>query len=248
MRFSTVFSLLSGILTSTTSSPQPHCLMKLLFEAYSPNEIYLVIYNSVSALSWCIILLITLNDVRTYPSPSNIYISREYTDHPHKFLLILQLANALIEIGHSVYGYVKSPIPTLLLQFTARLLITIGITYSLPDSPGNFCFPAFVGLSIAWSITEIIRYSYYAFKLISPDNIPYQLVWLRYTSFYVLYPLGLVSEAYVVYLSLEAAGTGFYHYFLVFGLFMYIPGFLTLYTYMIKQRRKVLNRQLKFKD
>lgn len=212
---------------------------------------YLAFYNAVSALLWSVIFYITLSDVQTYldvePSPSNVYISHKYSDFPHKFLVIVQVINAVAEISHALVGLVKSPLPTLFLQFTARLAITVGISYYLPDSPGNFTFAGYVGLSIAWSITEIIRYGFYVAKLIFPDNLPYELVWLRYSAFFVLYPLGLITEFYVVYLSLDAAGTGFFHYFLVFGLFLYIPGFITLYSYMIKQRGKVLNRQFKFR-
>jgi very-long-chain (3R)-3-hydroxyacyl-CoA dehydratase len=58
---------------------------------------------------------------------------------------------------------------------------------------------------LAWSITEIIRYSFYAFSL-SPTKTPtpHWLVWLRYSTFYVLYPLGAGSEAALIYSTLPS--------------------------------------------
>jgi very-long-chain (3R)-3-hydroxyacyl-CoA dehydratase len=53
---------------------------------------------------------------------------------------------------------------------------------------------------IAWSTTEVIRYLFYASSLAGIDAPLLQ--WLRYTTFYVLYPLGAGSEAFLTYASL----------------------------------------------
>jgi very-long-chain (3R)-3-hydroxyacyl-CoA dehydratase len=55
---------------------------------------------------------------------------------------------------------------------------------------------------LAWSLTEVIRYSYYFFSLLSV-KIPI-LDWLRYTTFYALYPLGASSEAFIAYSTLPS--------------------------------------------
>lgn len=55
----------------------------------------------------------------------------------------------------------------------------------------------------AWSSVEVIRYSFYAFNLTGSN--PYILLWLRYTAFYVLYPLGASSEASLIYASLPSS-------------------------------------------
>jgi hypothetical protein len=49
---------------------------------------------------------------------------------------------------------------------------------------------------LAWSTTEVIRYAFYAFSVLGLE--PYPLLWLRYTTFYVLYPLGAASEAFTM--------------------------------------------------
>ena len=50
---------------------------------------------------------------------------------------------------------------------------------------------------LAWSITEVIRYAFYAFSLLGSVP-PRALTYLRYTTFYALYPLGAGSEAFLI--------------------------------------------------
>ena len=40
------------------------------------------------------------------------------------------------------------------------------------------------GFVLAWSITEVIRYSFYAFSLL--DSLPYVLQWCRFVNLYTL--------------------------------------------------------------
>jgi hypothetical protein len=51
----------------------------------------------------------------------------------------------------------------------------------------------------AWSITEVIRYSYFAINLSSGGSVPKLWLWLRYNTFFVLYPLGISSECALVW-------------------------------------------------
>ena len=55
-------------------------------------------------------------------------------------------------------------------------------------------------LLAAWCCSEVIRYSLYAAK--EAGLQPYALLWLRYTAFTVLYPLGVASELAMVALAL----------------------------------------------
>lgn len=111
---------------------------------------------------------------------------------------------AVVEIYNSATGNVKSPLFTTVTQVFSRLLIVLGICQLLPESPANVHW-CFITLCLSWSITEIIRYSYYASNLRSPDKVPYYLTWARYSLFYVLYPTGVMSEMFMVYLSLDEA-------------------------------------------
>lgn len=209
---------------------------------------YLALYNIISTLLWSVILFQAIRnaiiflsrDADVESTAECIYISHSYTNYPHQTLVLVQVFNAIVEISNTLLGIVKSSIPTVLLQFLARLLITVGISYYVPESEGNFHFLSYTTLSLAWSVTEVIRYSFFSAKLVKND-IPYCLLWLRYSTFFILYPAGLFSELYVVYLSLDSVRGYGYYWFLIFALTMYIPGFFVLYGYMIKQRKKALN-------
>lgn len=57
---------------------------------------------------------------------------------------------------------------------------------------------------LSWSITEVIRYTHFAITLLGYE--PYILLYLRYTTFYLLYPTGASSEAFCMFATLPAAG------------------------------------------
>lgn len=196
-------------------------------------KLYLSAYNAISAIAWAAILGQTFLDVL----PGGFYETHAYTDYPHKLLVQVQVVNAVFEITHALTGLVPSPLSSLLLQFFARLIITVGISWYVPESAGNFSLPGYVALSVAWSVTEVIRYSFYFAK--QQGKVTETLQWLRYLAFIVLYPLGVISEPWVVHLTLDYV-LGFYYWFLALGMFLYIPGFVKLYTYMLVQRRKNL--------
>ncbi|MCP8717674.1 MAG: protein tyrosine phosphatase-like domain-containing protein [Asgard group archaeon] len=195
-----------------------------------PNK-YLIAYNSISASLWSIVLFNTVFLGATVGQP---YVFEK----TNKTTTIIQTL-AVIEIFNSLVGLVRSPLFTTFTQVLSRLLLVWGIHQYLPNSPANFHW-CYITLCLSWSITEIIRYSYYASNL--TGGVPYFLTWLRYTTFYVLYPTGVASEVYLIILSLNEAGF-YYGWALRIILVVYIPGFYMLYTYMIKQRKKVLNKK-----
>lgn len=121
---------------------------------------------------------------------------------------------------------------------------------------------------LAWSATEVIRYTFYALNLLGLN--PYVLLWLRYTTFFILYPIGASSEAFLNYATLpksplipgwKSLFTGIWTsadyvrgaLFLIWwpgmvlnysspaSLTIFFLGLYVMYTYMISQRRKVLN-------
>ena len=204
-----------------------------------PNR-WLIAYNSISASLWSIVFFNTVFLSLTVGQP---YLFEK----TNKSTTIIQTV-AIIEIFNSLLGLVKSPLFTTLTQVFSRLMIVWGIHQLLPNSPANFHW-CYISLCLSWSITEIIRYSYYALNL--KGNVPGWLTWLRYTTFYILYPTGVFSEVYLVILSLNDASNdvgSWYSWALRAILVVYIPGYYMLYTYMIKQRKKVLVKSSKKKS
>ena len=87
------------------------------------------------------------------------------------------------------------------------------------------------------------------------DSVPYPLLWLRYTTFIVLYPLGVASEMTMVYLAMPTirkerplsfsmpnkVNFAFdYYWFCWCAIACYIPGLPELYLHMLRQRKKIL--------
>ncbi|PWY87707.1 PTPLA-domain-containing protein [Aspergillus heteromorphus CBS 117.55] len=102
----------------------------------------------------------------------------------------------------------------------------------------------FLGCVFAWGITECIRYGFFVLQ-VSGLGVPAWWAWLRYNTFYVLYPLGITSECVMVVMALGPAAEWMpvYRWFLVVVLGIYVPGSYILYTHMIAQRRKALKKK-----
>lgn len=70
-------------------------------------------------------------------------------------------------------------------------------------SAGGFDFELSIfTLMLAWGVTEVIRYAFYASKELG--GTPFAILWLRYTTFIFLYPLGVSSELGLVWMVLPA--------------------------------------------
>ncbi|XP_011634290.1 very-long-chain (3R)-3-hydroxyacyl-CoA dehydratase 2 [Pogonomyrmex barbatus] len=210
-------------------------------------KLYLLSYNLGQTLGWSYILY---QIIQYYISPST---GSSLWDKIKLPIIIFQNA-ALLEIIHAATGMVPSNVIITTLQVLSRVIVVVAIILATPytyaaSSPG---LPLAL---IAWSITEIIRYFYYFVNLI--NIVPYVLVWLRYTTFIILYPLGITGELLCFYSAIKYATanpdswsytlpnkwnfTFSYLYFLVTVVLTYIPSFPQLYLHMFAQRRKILN-------
>jgi very-long-chain (3R)-3-hydroxyacyl-CoA dehydratase len=195
-------------------------------------------------------------------SPASLSLVWERVNLPLKYSQTV----ALMEIVHAALGIVRSPVLITATQVASRLWILWGIVVLAPESTTtttvSLAVPnmEFVGIKLslitlltAWCLSEIIRYGFFACK---EANIQSQmLVWLRYSGFLVLYPLGVASELSMVWLALPVIQVKkpfsielpnpfnfafSYHALCVLIVAAYLPGFPQLYGYMLKQRKKVL--------
>ncbi|EDM11328.1 rCG52580, isoform CRA_b [Rattus norvegicus] len=148
-------------------------------------------------------------------------------------------------------GIVPSSVVLTSFQVMSRVFLIWAVTHSVKEVQSEDSVLLFV---IAWTITEIIRYSFYTFSLL--NHLPYIIKWARYTLFIVLYPMGVTGELLTIYAALpyvRQAGlysislpnkynfSFDYHAFLILVMISYIPLFPQLYFHMIQQRRKVLS-------
>ncbi|KAJ6586858.1 PTPLA-domain-containing protein [Mycena vulgaris] len=152
---------------------------------------------------------------------------------------------AILEVVHVLLGWVRSPLQTTAMQVASRLWIVWGIVQQFDVARTN---PLYTSAVLAWSLTEVVRYSFYASSLLGYE--PPILLYLRYTMFYVLYPVGAGSEAFLSYATLPfPSGIPSLKSFLGWsapeyaraGLFLvWWPSLYQLYTHMIVQRRKII--------
>merc|ERR1719499_164556 len=208
------------------------------------SSLYLILYNVVQFFGWSYILaLCALSVVK------NQNFDGLYTADVELALKIFQTL-ALLEFFHALFGLVRSNAVQTLGQVFSRNYIVWLIVHQVPlakDSPG---IPL---LLFAWSITECIRYPFYALQIMGSGV--YAITWLRYTLFIVLYPMGVLGEMWTVYsaqpsilhsqtLSLSMPNKynmafSFYHLTWM-QQFLWPLGLYQLYTYMLKQRSKVI--------
>lgn len=135
-------------------------------------------------------------------------------------------------------------------QVFSRVFVTWAIVATFPESQICLGFPL---LLLAWIITEIIRYAFYALNLIGIESSI--IVWLRYTLFIVLYPMGVTGELWCTYTALTRVGkermfsiampnrmnfTFDFYVFLILLMLSYIPIFPQLYFHMFAQRKKII--------
>ncbi|KAK9477106.1 tyrosine phosphatase-like protein [Lipomyces japonicus] len=197
---------------------------------------YLLAYNTVSAFLWAAVFL---RVILILP----ILGAGNLAGGVANFSKWVQ-TGAVLEIVHAAIGIVRSPVLTTALQVASRLLLVWGVVDAFPAAAGPRSI-AYATMLASWSVTEVIRYSYYAYNLRQASGdvtaVPAWLVWLRYNTFFLLYPTGVSSELLVTIKSLPAIAevSSAYSWLLKIVLVIYLPAFYVLFTHMIKQRRRV---------
>ncbi|KAF1815743.1 PTPLA-domain-containing protein [Eremomyces bilateralis CBS 781.70] len=190
---------------------------------------YLQLYNFLSLLAWFAVLVrvVLITQVAGW---RHVYEVNE------EFVRWTQSA-MMLEIGHVLFGFVRSALLTTLIQIGSRILLVWPIAYWIPSATSTN--PFYVTMLLAWSITEVVRYAYFVFQL-SGRGVPGFIQGLRYNTFFILYPLGIVSECACIYSAIADAGN--LHPALPAALYailaIYVPGSYVMYTHMMKQRRK----------
>ncbi|KAI5019138.1 hypothetical protein ZWY2020_044026 [Hordeum vulgare] len=187
-----------------------------------PSRLYLLAYNSLQAIGWSVALLRLLACLA---------------------LRLLQTC-AVLDTIHAAVGLVPTSPFLAFLQWGGRTHFVLALLRQIPevqDSPSVFI------TFMAWSISEVIRYSHYALTTIKV--CPAWLTYLRYTAFIPLYPIGVgPGEMWTMYQALPFVKerdlySGFfakfsmsYHSFLVGLLLCYPLLWLKLYLHVFKQQ------------
>ncbi|KAK0255393.1 hypothetical protein LTS09_009781 [Friedmanniomyces endolithicus] len=193
------------------------------------RALYLILYNFVSALLWSVILgrVLLITALFGYPSVhSGVADFTRWTQ-----------TLAALEVLHAAVGtfptssppppsptLTQSPVRVRSRPMASRFLLVWLIAYFFPTTVAQS--PAYTSMLLAWSVTEVVRYSYFAVNL-AYGGVPFWLTWVRYNAFFVLYPLGIGSECWLVWSS-QVPGVRrwgvWWERFCWAVLFVYIPG------------------------
>lgn len=207
---------------------------------------YLVLYNLLQFFGWAAALLFFFKHLQSGASTplwnsvgSLVFNCTMYTG---------------LEVVHSLVGAVRAPVVSTGIQVLSRVALAqvVNAVAGVQDDKPWLYFMVF-----AWSLTETVRYLFYALNLLNIQVSP--LTWLRYSLFLVLYPMGVAGEIGVLRSAIPsgllAKATTATSPFLIrtlfgplfawvpFWLFVivaYGPGLFFLYGHMLKQRSKVL--------
>lgn len=217
---------------------------------FTASKYYLATYNFAQSLGWTYILY---QVIQHYINPSRNTLW-DKTEQP----IILFQIGAVLEIIHAAIGLVPSNIIITTFQVLSRVMVVIGVILATPYTYAA-ASPGLPLALIAWSITEIIRYFYYFVNLIG--IMSHILIWLRYSTFIILYPIGITGELLCFYAAVQYSNVNpnawsfmlpnkwnfsfSYLYLLIAVMLAYIPIFPHLYLHMFAQRRKMLNPNIK---
>lgn len=218
--------------------------------AQSATQKYLIAYNAVCLALWS---TITLRAFVLIPTLSALGKLEGLFDALFPLLKWTQTI-ALLEVVHAVVGLVRASPLTTAMQVASRILVVwvvleifpqIVLTTNIFGRPtaGSVTGPiAFAGILVAWGTTEVIRYGFFVWKAAISERVPGILTWLRYNTFFVLYPIGISSECLLMYLALAPAAKQGKRIDLLLKIVLgiYVPGSYILYTHMMRQRRKVM--------
>ncbi|XP_037927638.1 very-long-chain (3R)-3-hydroxyacyl-CoA dehydratase hpo-8 [Teleopsis dalmanni] len=208
---------------------------------------YLFAYNAAQVVGWSYLLYQLVNYYLL--QDAGFRARTTLWDYTRMTVIIFQNA-AFIEVINAVLGLVKSNPVITTFQVFSRMMVVVGVVMATPTGKISPGLPIAL---FAWAVTEIIRYGYYALNIV--NFVPHILVFLRYTTFIALYPIGVTGELLCFWWAQSYAkqhtvwsvempnkwnATFSYFALLWIAMLLYIPVFPQLYLHMVAQRKKIL--------
>ncbi|KAG9411662.1 Very-long-chain (3R)-3-hydroxyacyl-CoA dehydratase PASTICCINO 2 [Aphanomyces cochlioides] len=208
------------------------------------KNLYLTLYNLACCAGWAYVLGLTFQTVN---QDRNIDVSTaKLWDIVEIPLKIVQTA-AFMEILHAMFGIVRSPVFSTVLQVSSRLALLWMINDLVPETRTHW---GFVMMVTSWSLVEVPRYAFYALNLW--NAVPDWLFFLRYHLFMVLYPTGISGEVSCMLSALPYVTNGAYaiqmpndhnvaislQFMIYLTLVVYVPGSPFMYQNMNNMRKK----------
>lgn len=154
-------------------------------------RLYLVAFNGLSGALWAAVFVAVIHELAavflTGLSSAAFYPT-------HRGTVMVAQGLAFMEVLHSAAGVVSSPTTTVLIQVGSRFLVLYGVVEQVPELQEHVVFLLFL---FAWSLAEVPHYLYYTLTMM--DRATYFLLFMRYSLFLVLYPMGISAELFCIY-------------------------------------------------
>lgn len=172
-----------------------------------PIRVYLTAFNLISFFGWFLILSTLIKHLLLGPQtpswpimysakvlgrfrPLRFFFTSKYANWPEPIAELLRRGSttlmhigplvafvqslAILEVVHAAVGFVRSPVPTTAIQVASRLFMVWGVAERYEEASGS---PWFASMVLAWSLTESVRYPFYANGLMGNDSEG--LLWAR---------------------------------------------------------------------
>ena len=204
---------------------------------------YFLFYNVLNVLGWSYVLVNTLTSKLNNDTPLELW---------GKIGTALTYTQTLagMEILHSLFGLVRSPLMGTFIQVMSRLLIIW--CYMVPAEACHEHWSLYL-MVLSWCFIEVVRYSFYAWNIVVDGNVqkvPYTLFWLRYNLFQILYPTGITGELVQMYVAmpyiLKTNPVGFRLALAHYGLYTIFSPFVMFNMFNMRNRAtKKLNNAKK---
>ncbi len=192
------------------------------------KKTWLVTFNALTLLAWLLFF---------------IHTGLHGFQFDDQSLVMMSVAQglAIFEVINSIFKLAGANWLLTTMQVSSRFLV-VALLWLIPSDviADLGVYSGFILITLAWSITEIIRAVFYTSDLLGKQIM--SLLWMRYTFFILLYPIGVIGEFMVMFSFMEwrgfefdGAGIG-----LVIVALLYVVFFPKLYLHMIRQRKKKL--------
>lgn len=190
------------------------------------KKFYLVLYNLLQAGLFLYITSALLSRLVFYGTGAFPEAYETVSD----VLASCQLA-AFLEVIHPIAGIVKTGAMAPFMQVFGRNLVLFLVL--VPNEELHQQSVVY-GLFLVWSLIEVIRYPFYACQTVGIKIEP--LIWLRYTMWIPLYPLGIVFEGTLIWRAiplLDESGRFSFSLPNVFNFSFSFAWFLRLYLVLL---------------
>jgi very-long-chain (3R)-3-hydroxyacyl-CoA dehydratase len=195
------------------------------------KTIWLATFNIITLLAWAFYFM---------------HASLHGLQFDEQSLLMLAFAQglAIFEILNAILGIAGANWLLTTVQVFSRFLV-VALLFWIPNERlielgQNSIVSGFLLITIAWSITEIVRALYYLTELFKKSI--QAITFCRYTFFIVLYPIGVLGEFLIMYAFWDWREFQFdiFNMALAAIALSYFVFFPKLYGHMWKQRKKKL--------